>query len=193
MMMRYNKNMKITRPFNNEIIVVEDLATPEEADLLEEYALAFFQSKVHKDESLARLDLEEEAIRINQELEKRAHHVITTEFVMPSEPEFSTFKNYVLWKEGGKMEPHWDNVRWEHHQPIMFGSVYYVTEDFDGGETYYPNKGVQFKPKKGALIAHPGTKEYMHGINAVDNGWRITISLFCMQKDRNDPSFDYED
>lgn len=187
--------MQTIRPFGEDIdiIVVEDLAESWERDILSTYAKAYFQSKVYKDESLFREDLHQQSMDIVSDLEKRAHNAVLTNFEMPSEPQFSTFKNYVLWKEGGLMKPHWDNVRWEHHQPIMFGSVYYVTDDFDGGEIYYPNKGVEYKPKAGSFIMHPGTKEYMHGIREISNGWRITISLFCMQKDRNNPEFDYED
>jgi predicted 2-oxoglutarate/Fe(II)-dependent dioxygenase YbiX len=51
----------------------------------------------------------------------------------------------------------------------------YLTDDFDGGELYFPNLGVTIKPKAGQLILFPGGHEYSHGVKEVISGKRIVL------------------
>jgi predicted 2-oxoglutarate/Fe(II)-dependent dioxygenase YbiX len=185
--------MEITKPYGNEIIVVKNFSTPEETEITATYAKSFFFSRTKKDLSIYREDLKQEAMDILKRLEKRFQEVVVSECYLPVEPEFSTFQNYIMWENGSNMEPHYDNVREEHHKPVMYGCIWYVTDDFDGGELYYPEFDIKYKPVAGDLVIHPGTREYNHGINTVLGNPRITVASFCVRKDDLDNNFDYED
>lgn len=185
--------MKITRPYENSIIVVENFSTSEETEVTAKYSKSFFDSKIKKDPSIYRKDLKDEALEILVRLEKRFHDIVRSECELPVEPEFSTFKNYILWENGSNMEPHHDNVRKEHHKPVLYGCIWYVTDNFEGGELYYPEFNIDYKPVAGQLIIHPGTKEYSHGIRTVLGDPRITVASFCVKKEDSDNNFDYED
>ena len=51
----------------------------------------------------------------------------------------------------------------------------YLTDDFEGGELYFPNLGISIKPKAGQLILFPGGHEYSHGVKMVTAGKRIVL------------------
>jgi len=44
---------------------------------------------------------------------------------------------------------------------VQFGMTTYHS-DFNGGEIYYPNLKIKYKPEKGDLLMHPGTTWYEH-------------------------------
>lgn len=57
-------------------------------------------------------------------------------------------------------------------------SLFYLNDDYEGGELYFPLQGVQFKPKKGAAYFFPGDMNYIHGVTEIKNGTRYTCPFF---------------
>lgn len=56
--------------------------------------------------------------------------------------------------------------------------VLYLNDNYEGGELYFPNQGIQFKPKRGAAYFFPGDKEYIHGVTEVKSSLRYTCPFF---------------
>jgi hypothetical protein len=56
--------------------------------------------------------------------------------------------------------------------------LFYVNDDYEGGELYFPNQGISFKPKAGAAYFFPGDKNYIHGVSEVISGTRYTVPFF---------------
>jgi hypothetical protein len=53
-----------------------------------------------------------------------------------------------------------------------YGMVIYLNDDFEGGELYYPEYDILYKPQAGALVIHDA--EAIHGVRATLSGERIT-------------------
>jgi hypothetical protein len=96
----------------------------------------------------------------------------------------SLFPNYFLegpdvlqrTKINDDLVQHVDQIK---NSDIAYGVVIYINDDFEGGETYYSEKNISFKPKKNTLIVHPGNQEYKHGVNKVISGSeRIVLVAF---------------
>lgn len=93
------------------------------------------------------------------------------------------YPQFVKWEPGWELTPHCDNCEpdgitpnatpWRSH-----GGVIYLNDDFDGGEIFYPNLGLEIKPKKGMMVIHPAGLKYLHGVKKVVEGIRHTISVF---------------
>jgi len=92
----------------------------------------------------------------------------------------------VKWLPGQFQEPHADK---ELHdgpdagKPNDFplydiASLFYLNDDYEGGELYFPLQGLQFKPKKGAAYFFPGDKNYIHGVTEIKSGLRFTCPFF---------------
>jgi len=88
----------------------------------------------------------------------------------------------VRWYPGQEQHPHADDMTnvedtdWFHHR--HFGAILYLNDDYDGGETYYPDHGVSISPEAGMLAVHPGDTDHMHGVTKIENKIRYTIASF---------------
>lgn len=88
----------------------------------------------------------------------------------------------VRWFPGLEQKPHADK-QLNDGNPNPFptydiNSLIYYNDDFDGGELYYPQHGVEVKPKPGLAVAHPGDINYLHGVKMVTKGERYTTPSF---------------
>jgi hypothetical protein len=92
----------------------------------------------------------------------------------------------VKWPPGTFQKPHADK---ELHEDGVAGmpndfphydiaSLFYINDDYEGGELYFPLQGIQIKPKSGAAYFFPGDKEYIHGVTEITSGMRYTCPFF---------------
>lgn len=92
----------------------------------------------------------------------------------------------VRWLPGNYQNPHADK---ELHDPENYGkpndfpyydlgSLFYLNDDYEGGELFFPNQGVEFKPKAGAAYFFPGDLHYIHGVREIKSGIRYTCPMF---------------
>jgi hypothetical protein len=99
----------------------------------------------------------------------------------------------VRWNTGNLQYPHADKElhkyeEWGGHpdregQPNDFpfydiAGLFYINDDYEGGELYFPEQGIQFKPKKGAAYFFPGDRNYIHGVTEITSGTRYTCPFF---------------
>lgn len=56
--------------------------------------------------------------------------------------------------------------------------LFYVNDDYEGGELYFPEQDIKFKPKRGAAYFFPGDKNYIHGVAEIVSGIRYTVPFF---------------
>jgi hypothetical protein len=88
-------------------------------------------------------------------------------------------------KEGQDMYLHTDslqdnkNVSYNSkNYTIEYGIVAYINDDYSGGELYYPNKNLEYKPSAGDLVIHGSHKDCEHGVKKVITGNRYCYSNF---------------
>lgn len=92
----------------------------------------------------------------------------------------------VRWMPGYRQEPHADK---ELHtgpdagKPNDFpfydlSGLFYLNDDYEGGELYFPNQDIKFKPKPGAGYFFPGDMNYIHGVTEITSGIRYVIPFF---------------
>jgi|694.fasta_scaffold40897_12 Rps23 Pro-64 3,4-dihydroxylase Tpa1-like proline 4-hydroxylase len=78
-------------------------------------------------------------------------------------------------KTGDNLNEHADKVcaSWRD----LSTSLYY-NEDFEGGELYFSQYDVTFKPKAGMMIYFPAGANYQHRVNYVTSGTRYATTTF---------------
>lgn len=92
----------------------------------------------------------------------------------------------VRWPEGTLQHPHADkelhegpDAGTENDFPWYdLGTVFYLNDDYEGGELHFPKQNIAFKPKARAAYFFPGDKNFIHGVNIVKSGCRYTFPLF---------------
>ena len=88
----------------------------------------------------------------------------------------------VRWLEGNEQQPHADK-QLNDGTPNPFptydiNSIIYWNGDFEGGQFYYPEHGIELEIEPGLAVAHPGDVHYLHGVKPVISGIRWTTPSF---------------
>ncbi len=97
-----------------------------------------------------------------------------------------TGQTIVRWLPGQLQNPHADKELHEGPDAGLpndfpyydIASLFYLNDDYEGGELYFPLQGVQFKPKRGAAYFFPGDKNFIHGVTQIQSGIRYTCPFF---------------
>jgi hypothetical protein len=92
----------------------------------------------------------------------------------------------VRWMPGQFQNPHADKELHEGEnagKPNDFpyydlASLFYLNDDYEGGELYFPKQNINFKPKAGAAYFFPGDLNYIHGVSKIESGIRYTCPFF---------------
>lgn len=92
----------------------------------------------------------------------------------------------VRWLPGQFQNPHADKELHEGPDAGMpndfpcydLSSLFYLNDDYEGGELYFPLQNIKFKPKKGAAYFFPGDMNYIHGVTEIKNNIRYTCPFF---------------
>jgi len=68
------------------------------------------------------------------------------------------------------------------HRPCHFASIYYLNDDYEGGEHCTPYIGLSFKPKPNSLILNctPWDEDMAHRVNSVTKGVRYVRQHFWL-------------
>lgn len=187
--------MNIIRPYNNEIVVVEDFISEEEVGIINDLS--------SKDPGLwegsndgsglkewynNQLRIEPDNLKEDywyyrkflDDIQNRSKSIFSKEYKIDS---FDFLPiNSVSRRIGEGLGVHTDEIDPEHPQYnplekiITHGFVVYINDDYEGGEIFYPNKDIAIKPKARSLVMHPGNKEYEHGVKEVFKTTRYSLS-----------------
>lgn len=80
----------------------------------------------------------------------------------------------------GKFFPlHVDNM---FESEVTHGCVFYINDEYEGGEIYYPELGIEIKPPANSFIMHPVLPDHIHGVKMVTSGDRFTVSYFAFSE-----------
>lgn len=75
----------------------------------------------------------------------------------------------------------------EHHdeagRPALYGLVYYLNDNIEGGSIHYTNKDIRYQPVANSLVIHPSTFEYSHEVEKVTAGIRYSSVGFGYRTD----------
>jgi hypothetical protein len=92
----------------------------------------------------------------------------------------------VRWLPGQFQHPHADkelHIGENRGKPNDFpyydvAGLFYLNDDYEGGELYFPEQGIQFKPKAGSAYFFPGDMNYIHGVTEIVSGIRYVCPFF---------------
>jgi len=73
-----------------------------------------------------------------------------------------------------------ENGQWvPNHTPQRdFTTLLYLNGDFIGGELVFRDRGLRITPKAGLLVGFPCTREFVHGVPAVQSGKRYSLPVW---------------
>ena len=145
------------------------------------YDSSYWKDRVASGPTLDKND--ERIVPIIEGLFKKLQPVIEDFYKVKAIP---TGQSIVRWLPGQLQNPHADKELHEGEnagKPNDFpwydlASLFYLNDDYEGGELYFPNQGIKFKPKKGAAYFFPGDMNFIHGVTEIKSGIRYTCPFF---------------
>lgn len=86
------------------------------------------------------------------------------------------------WDVGGFASVHSDNSDNDGNPNAFeinkYVAILYINDDYDGGELYFPQHDISFKPNAYSLYTFPGGVENLHGVSEITRGTRYTMVSF---------------
>lgn len=67
--------------------------------------------------------------------------------------------------------------------PILYSSIVYLNNDYQGGDIYFTGHNMSFSPPAGSLLLFPSTSMYPHEVRKITLGDRYTFTLFLSNPD----------
>lgn len=93
---------------------------------------------------------------------------------------------------GGHYLPHVDGeslwqapdgeVLWKKSTNRDLSMVFYLNDDYDGGDFIFPDLKIRVRPEPGMLICFPSNHHYKHGVEPVTKGKRYSIVCWASVK-----------
>ena len=191
--------MDLSRPYDNEIIIISNFLSENELKVLGQYqkkenvkenpgglSSEFFEDKLiilPNHDSL--IGLQETSKEYKEKLEcilcvKQIQEKIkqVLDGLYPFEITLTQIRS-IIRSYGAGMPVHHDDDPYKTELTTKYGFVLYLNDDYTGGEIYYPKLNIEYKPKAGDLVIHPGSEEYSHGVRDIVSGERYNITLFA--------------
>jgi hypothetical protein len=151
-----------------------------------ENGTVIYDSEYWKDRVATQPSLDKNDLKISQvimNLQQRLKKEVDSFFNVDAIPTSSAI---VRWLPGQLQMPHADK---ELHTGPDAGTpndfpwydlsgLFYLNDDYEGGELYFPLQNIQFKPKAGGAYFFPGDKNFIHGVTEVTSGIRYVIPFF---------------
>jgi predicted 2-oxoglutarate/Fe(II)-dependent dioxygenase YbiX len=187
----------------DNIVEVEDFLTPSEIT----YLYNFMKTNTHWDHTESQWDDDgtmiydasywEDRVATWHTLEKTSPEAIMViaNAILRMKPVVEKFFNVkafptkpalVRWTPGTFQNPHADkelHIGDDAGKPNLFphydlAGLFYLNDEYEGGELFFPNQDLKFKPKKGGAYFFPGDMNYIHGITEITSGERYTVPFF---------------
>lgn len=160
----------------NNILIYHDVLPEEAAEAIRQYAMAqeYFSSPDYGDDQVHNSGgyvpepgKEYEILdSLFEKFKSEAVKVYGVELDDVPEPILIT-----KWGTGSSMGQHVDD--WgRHHYHIAV--LFYINDDYDGGEISFPEHDITIKPKANSVIMFPSNDNYLHQVLTVMSGTRYT-------------------
>ena len=190
------------------IIIKEDVISPENIEELmlltnntKDISHATIINKEEEDGHETNLETRNTLwYHITEEMAKNLEEAVATCFIQHVAPRYNCeFKSYepvqfLGYPVGGHYTGHNDGEhfnyktnQWERVMERDVSFLFYLNDQYGGGELEFYDLGLTIKPKKGMMIAFPSYKDFAHKVHPVTWGHRYSlVSLVATQKNLYD-------
>ena len=165
----------------DSIQIIENVATTEECDFFTNKKIAQLASGDVYVKGMDRKILRPNEDTIDQNLklkiQKTAIDTIASVYKQAVKTDVSI---YQLYETGTRKVLHVDD-----YPVVLYSAFFYLNDNYEGGEIYFPNLDFEYKPVKGSMIIFPNDalstpepfdSKHLHGVRKVNSGVRLSIA-----------------
>lgn len=113
---------------------------------------------------------------INQCINTKLSEVLNKTFINQWDlNKYNSIGEIIKYEKGGVLKPHRDMIH-NSQELYSFSTVFYLNDDFEGGETFFSEKNIFIKPQSNSLSIFPSN--LWHCSTAIINGTKLVYSSF---------------
>jgi len=112
----------------------------------------------------------QQLLDIMQEYAKKVYDFIKENYDGPFQDFYETKTHIAKFEPGWGMHEHFDGGR-----PNDIATLIYLNDDYLGGEIYFPDYNISYKPEPGDLVCFPDNPNFIHGVKSISQGYRYTM------------------
>jgi hypothetical protein len=178
--------MKITHPFNNDIVLVKNFFSNKDLTIINNAVKnldsdCWLQNDFFLDKGAVK-NFSGKTVTVNVFDNKILVETLNKYTIKAESIIQKYYKNfrlnydvYSITKTTGRgMDSHSDN---NGENKVIAGCVFYFNSNFTGGELVYDKLNISYFPEPGDFIFHPATNEYEHHVKDVASGARYSIGF----------------
>jgi len=105
-----------------------------------------------------------------QDYAKKCYDFVVDNYEGPFQPFLDEKTHIAKFTPGRGMHEHYDTSR-----PNDIAILLYLNNDYLGGDIYFPELGISYKPEPGDLLCFPDNQDYVHGVKEIKDGIRYTL------------------
>jgi hypothetical protein len=94
-------------------------------------------------------------------------------------PNFYTIQKYNV---GAHMGPHTDSLDITQDKSPTISIVFYLNDNYEGGEIEFINQGIKIKPEAGSIVIFPSYPPYTHDPLPTISGDKYMSPAFCFKE-----------
>lgn len=173
----YLANVKKIGNSIENIQYIEDVLSKEEHKILLEYVknAESWKEQPWLARTVESQNLPKEILEILNKTSDFVYKKITDFYGVAVDSHRQSRLHVVKFVKGFYLVPHIDTLSSEGNH---MASVYYINDDYTGGEIDFPDHNLTIKPKANSLIIFPGNENYVHAVNEIIDNDRYSSAMW---------------
>jgi len=173
----YLANVRKIGNATENIQYIENVLPEEDHKVLLEYAknVESWKEQPWLARTVESQNLPKEILEILNKTSELVYNKITDFYNVSVNPHRQSKLHVVKFVKGFYLVPHVDTLSSEGNH---MASVYYINDDYTGGEIDFPDHNLTIKPKANSLIIFPGNENYVHGVNEIIDNDRYSSAMW---------------
>jgi hypothetical protein len=176
-----SENVLIDPEDIKNIYIIENFISEDHLKIINDYIkkVGFIENANPVEFPLAmlRFDEDQEVSSLMDHYREKVQVLLERDFDCEVEP--ASFNQAARYLTGDHLNEHADKVceSWRDLSNIL-----YYNDDYEGGNFFFSQYDLSFKPKAGTLVYFPGGGNYAHGVETVTAGERYNTTVFWKVK-----------
>jgi Rps23 Pro-64 3,4-dihydroxylase Tpa1-like proline 4-hydroxylase len=173
----YLKNVEKIGNSVENIHTINDVLSQEEHQILLNYTknIEQWETQPWGSKLVPNSKVSEEIIEILAKIFKIAYLKCVKYYKVDINPFYKEALHLVKFDEGYSMYKHVDTLS---VAKLHIATIYYINDDYDGGEINFIDHNIKIKPKSNSLVIFPGNEDYIHEVLEVKGNDRYTSTLW---------------
>lgn len=173
----YLQNVEKIGNFTDNIQYIKDVLSKEEHEILLDYAknIDSWNHEPWDAKTVKSNQLPQHILNMLEKVFTLVYEKSSMLYGVDIDPIEKSALHLVKFVKGFSLNPHVDTLS---DESLHIASVYYINDDYTGGEINFPDHNIKIKPDANSLVIFPGNENYIHEVLEIIDNPRYSSALW---------------